>query len=162
MCFDLVFLNKIYIYFPTAGQNTMQYTSGDVSKLMSFTPILNGLELQYPISNFSNGLPVNCGVNSSKVGFPNHGLNRNNVFTWMVQSYILTSIFQLDKCRKLLQIAEKCLEGGNYFGGIEACNEILDGHGRNIGVIFKHDSLCTRAALLLKVLFWYVNFIAWS
>ncbi|XP_022133751.1 WD and tetratricopeptide repeats protein 1 isoform X3 [Momordica charantia] len=105
-----------------AGQNTMQYTSGDVSKLMSFTPILNGLELQYPISNFSNGLPVNCGVNSSK----------------------------LDKCRKLLQIAEKCLEGGNYFGGIEACNEILDGHGRNIGVIFKHDSLCTRAALLLK------------
>lgn len=63
----------------------------------------------------------------------------------------LTSIFQLDRSRKLLQIAEKCLEGGNYFGGIEACNEILDGNGRNIGVILKHDSLCTRAALLLKV-----------
>ncbi|XP_022982475.1 WD and tetratricopeptide repeats protein 1-like isoform X2 [Cucurbita maxima] len=96
-----------------AGQSTMQYTSGDVSKLMSFTPILNGLELQYPISNLSNSLP-------------------------------------LDKCRKLLQIAEKCTEVGNYFGGIEACNEILDGYGRNIGVIFKHDSLCTRAGLLLK------------
>ncbi|XP_023524085.1 WD and tetratricopeptide repeats protein 1-like isoform X4 [Cucurbita pepo subsp. pepo] len=40
-----------------AGQSTMQYTSGDVSKLMSFTPILNGLELQYPISNLSNSLP---------------------------------------------------------------------------------------------------------
>ncbi|XP_023524081.1 WD and tetratricopeptide repeats protein 1-like isoform X1 [Cucurbita pepo subsp. pepo] len=104
-----------------AGQSTMQYTSGDVSKLMSFTPILNGLELQYPISNLSNSLPVSCGLNA-----------------------------KLDKCRKLLQIAEKCTEVGNYFGGIEACNEILDGYGRNIGVIFKHDSLCTRAGLLLK------------
>ena len=44
------------------------------------------------------------------------------------------------------------MEGGNYFGGIEACNEILDGFGRIIGVILKHDSLCTRAALLLKVM----------
>ncbi|XP_022976302.1 WD and tetratricopeptide repeats protein 1-like [Cucurbita maxima] len=104
-----------------AGLGTMQYTSGDVSKLMSFTPILNGLELQHPVSNLSNGLPLNGGVNA-----------------------------KLDKCRKLLQIAEKCLEGGNYFGGIEACNEILDGFGRIIGVILKHDSLCSRAALLLK------------
>ncbi|XP_038899404.1 WD repeat protein iqw1 isoform X2 [Benincasa hispida] len=104
-----------------AGLGTMQYTSGDVSKLMSFTPVLNGLELQPSISNLSNGLPLNCGVNA-----------------------------KLDKCRKLLQIAEKCLDSGNYFGGIEACNEILDGYGRSIGVIFKHDTLCTRAALLLK------------
>ncbi|KAA0038676.1 WD and tetratricopeptide repeats protein 1 isoform X1 [Cucumis melo var. makuwa] len=101
-----------------AGLGTMQYTSGDVSKLMSFTPVLNGFELQHHVSNLSNSLPLNCA--------------------------------KLDKCRKLLQIAEKCLEGGNYFGGIEACNEILDGNGRNISVIFKHDSLCTRAALLLK------------
>lgn len=72
----------------------------------------------------------------------------------MAQSFNLTSIFQLDRCRKLLQIAEKCLEGGNYFGGIEACNEILDGYGRNIGVMFKHDTLCIRAALLLKVQFY--------
>lgn len=119
---------------------------------MSFTPILNGLELQYPISNLSNGLPVNCGVNA-KVCYSNEGIKWNNVITWMVQIYNLTSIFQLDKCRKLLQIAEKCSEVGNYFGGIKACNEILDGYGRNIGVIFKHDSLCTRAALLLKVHF---------
>ncbi|KAE8651395.1 WD repeat protein iqw1 isoform X2 [Cucumis sativus] len=103
------------------GLGTMQYTSGDVSKLMSFTPVLNGFELQHHVSNLSNSFPLNCGGNA-----------------------------KLDRSRKLLQIAEKCLEGGNYFGGIEACNEILDGNGRNIGVILKHDSLCTRAALLLK------------
>jgi hypothetical protein len=32
-----------------AGRSAMQYTSGDVSKLMSFTP---GAELQPPVSNF--------------------------------------------------------------------------------------------------------------
>ena len=64
MCFDLVLSNCIYIFFPTAGLGTMQYTSGDVSKLMSFTPILNGLELQHPVPNLSNGLPLNGGVNA--------------------------------------------------------------------------------------------------
>ncbi|KAG7024572.1 WD and tetratricopeptide repeats protein 1, partial [Cucurbita argyrosperma subsp. argyrosperma] len=47
-----------------AGLGTMQYTSGDVSKLMSFTPILNGLELQHPVPNLSNGLLLNGGVNA--------------------------------------------------------------------------------------------------
>lgn len=36
----------------------MQYTSGDAAKILSFTPILNGLELQQPASNvFTSRLP---------------------------------------------------------------------------------------------------------
>lgn len=62
-------------------------------------------------------------------------------------------LLQLDKCRKLVQFAERCLkEGTDYFYGIEACNEVLDGHTHEIGPTLKHDCLCTRAALLLKVL----------
>lgn len=41
----------------------MQYTPGDVSKLMSFSPILNGVELQPPVSNV----------------FPSHLPRKNNV-----------------------------------------------------------------------------------
>lgn len=55
-----------------------------------------------------------------------------------------------DKCKKLIQIAQRSLEGANYFYGIEACNEILDGYGRYISPSLKHECLCTRAALLLK------------
>jgi hypothetical protein len=64
----------------------------------------------------------------------------------------LTWLLQLEKCRKLVQIAEKALEEGTcYFYGIEACNEVLDGHGRVIGPALRHECLCIRAALLLKV-----------
>lgn len=36
----------------------MQYTSEDVSKLTSFTPMLNGVELHQPASKiFTNGVP---------------------------------------------------------------------------------------------------------
>ncbi|XP_012067963.1 WD and tetratricopeptide repeats protein 1 isoform X2 [Jatropha curcas] len=106
-----------------AGGSAMQYTSGDASKLMTFTPILNGLELQPPPSDvFRSGLHFKSNLAS-----------------------------MLDKCRKLLKIAEKCLEdGANYYHGIEACNEVLDRHGQDIGAAIRHDCLCTRAALLLK------------
>ncbi|KAG2692462.1 hypothetical protein I3843_08G054500 [Carya illinoinensis] len=106
-----------------AGRSAMQYTSGDVSKLMNFTPILNGVELQPAVSNvFSSCL---C---------------RKTTFAAL-----------LDKCRKLIQIAENTLkEATNYFYGIEACNEVLDGYGHDIGPKLKHECLCLRAALLLK------------
>lgn len=59
---------------------------------------------------------------------------------------------QLDKCRKLVQIAEKSLlENTDYYYGIEACNDVLDCHGREIGPMLMHECLCIRAALLLKV-----------
>lgn len=68
-------------------------------------------------------------------------------------SACLTWLFQLDKCRKLIQIAEQALEEAtNYFYGIEACNEVLDGYGHGIGPKLKHECLCLRAALLLKVI----------
>lgn len=58
---------------------------------------------------------------------------------------------QLQKCRKLVKIAEKCLnEAADYYYGIEACNEVLDG-GYKIDPMLRHDSLCLRAALLLQV-----------
>ncbi|KAA8528339.1 hypothetical protein F0562_035694 [Nyssa sinensis] len=106
-----------------AGGNAMQYTSGDASKLMSFFPIVNGVELQSSASTvFHSGFPLKSNVAAT-----------------------------LDKCRKLVQIAEKSLkEGADYFHGIEACNEVLDGHGRLIGPVLMHECLCIRAALLLK------------
>ena len=48
-------------------------------------------------------------------------------------------------------MARRSLDEGNYFYGIEACNEVLDGYYGDIGSTLKHDYLCTRAALLLKV-----------
>lgn len=106
-----------------AGRSAMQYTPGDVSKLMSFSPILNGVELQPPVSNV----------------FPSHLPRKNNVAATR------------EKCRRLIQIAEKCLEEAtNYFYGIEACSEVLDGYVHDVGPMLKCECLCLRAALLLQ------------
>lgn len=61
--------------------------------------------------------------------------------------------FQLDKCRALIQFAKQSLEEEKYYYGIESCNEVLDGYGDIIGPALKHEALCIRAALLLKVFF---------
>ncbi|KAL2512606.1 transducin family protein/WD-40 repeat family protein [Abeliophyllum distichum] len=107
---------------PAPGSE-MSYTLGDVSKLMSFNPMTSRVELHSSVSGvFFNGFPV-----------------RNQVAA------------KLDKCRKLVQIAEKSLkEGTDFYYGVEACNEVLDGHGHEIGPTLVHECLCIRAALLLK------------
>ncbi|XP_004501616.1 protein ALTERED SEED GERMINATION 2 [Cicer arietinum] len=105
-----------------AGVNEMQYTSGDVSKLTTYSPIVNGAELQPFVSNvFPNGFPT-----------------KKNIAA------------KLDKCRKLIKYAKKSLEEGTPYYGIEACNEVLNGYNHIIGPALKHECLCTRAALLLK------------
>ncbi|XP_044499160.1 protein ALTERED SEED GERMINATION 2-like [Mangifera indica] len=59
---------------------------------------------------------------------------------------------RLEKCRMLTEIAGNYLdEGANPFHGVEACNEALEGHGSEIGSMLRHECLCTRAALLLKI-----------
>lgn len=59
---------------------------------------------------------------------------------------------QVEKCRKLVKFAEKCLEEDtDVHYGIEACNEVLEGHGHEIGTKLMHECLCIRAVLLLKV-----------
>ncbi|KAH7849365.1 hypothetical protein Vadar_016831 [Vaccinium darrowii] len=106
-----------------AGGSAMQYTPADASKIMTFTPVLNGVELQ-----------------SSTIGFLRNGLPLKS-----------NGSATLDKCRKLVQIAEKSLlENKDYYYGIEACNDVLDCHGREIGPMLMHECLCIRAALLLK------------
>ncbi|XVF36615.1 hypothetical protein REPUB_Repub19eG0072400 [Reevesia pubescens] len=106
-----------------ASGSLMQYTSADASKSMTFTPVLNRLEHKPPVSSvFQNGLP-----------------RRSNIAA------------RIEKCRMLIEIAKRCLhEGTDIFHAIEACNEFLDGHGSDIGLTLRHDSFCTRAALLLK------------
>lgn len=65
----------------------------------------------------------------------------------------LMRLLQLEKCRMLIEIAGNYLEeGANPFYGVEACNEVLEGHGSEIGSMLMHECLCMRAALLLKVL----------
>ena len=69
-------------------------------------------------------------------------------------------VLQLHKCRELIQYAKKSLDqGADFYYGIEACNEILDGCGHIIGPAMKQECLCTRAALLLKVLVDFVQLI---
>lgn len=47
----------------TDGRSALQYTAGDASKLLSFTPMLNGLELYQPVSNVSQpNLPIQSKV----------------------------------------------------------------------------------------------------
>ncbi|GMI90994.1 ALTERED SEED GERMINATION 2 [Hibiscus trionum] len=106
-----------------ASESLMQYTSGDASKLMTFSPVLNKLEYQPPLSSvFQNGLR-----------------SRSNTAA------------RIEKCRMLVEIAKRSLdEGTNIFHAIEACNEVLDGHGSDIGPVLRLECFCTRSALLLK------------
>ncbi|XP_015934847.1 protein ALTERED SEED GERMINATION 2 [Arachis duranensis] len=104
-----------------AGLNDMQYTSGDVSKLMTYSPTINGMELQPSVSSvFPNGFSI-----------------KKNVAA------------KIDYCRKLIKYAEKTLNDGPYYG-IEACNEVLNCYSLTIGPALKYECLCIRAALLLK------------
>lgn len=67
-------------------------------------------------------------------------------------SYTLTWQLQIEKCRKMIETSKKSLEEGTHvFHAIEACNEVLDGHGSDIGPALRHECFFTRAALLLKV-----------
>ncbi|KAK6938093.1 WD40 repeat [Dillenia turbinata] len=106
-----------------AGGSAMQYTSGDFAKLMSSTHVPCGVELQPPVSEtLTDSSPFKS-----------------------------SAAARLDKCRKLIQYADKSLnEGKDYYNGIEACNEVLDGHGHEIGSLLRHECLWIRAALLLK------------
>ncbi|XP_044475514.1 protein ALTERED SEED GERMINATION 2-like isoform X2 [Mangifera indica] len=96
-------------------RSVTRYTAGDASKMMSFVPALDRVELHPPISD-CNGLAA-----------------------------------RIEKCRMLVEIAGNYLEEGtNPCYGVEACNEVLEGHGTEIGSKLRHECLCTRAALLLK------------
>ncbi|KAK4352344.1 hypothetical protein RND71_027862 [Anisodus tanguticus] len=103
--------------------SSISYTSGDVSNLMNFAPLLNGIDLQSSVSGtFLNG--------SSSKRIP---------------------ATKLEKCKKLIQTAVKSLkEDSNFYYGIEACNEVLDGYRDEIGPLLTFECLCIRAAILLK------------
>ncbi|KAM7514516.1 hypothetical protein LguiA_004099 [Lonicera macranthoides] len=107
---------------PARGSG-MQYTAGDALKLFSFNSVLNGVELKPSVSGVSrNGFPMKKNISAL-----------------------------VDKCRKLVKFAEKCLvEDTDVHYGIEACNEVLEGHGQEIGTKLMQECLCIRAALLLK------------
>ncbi|XP_019438517.1 PREDICTED: WD and tetratricopeptide repeats protein 1 [Lupinus angustifolius] len=106
-----------------AGVNEMQYTSGDVSKLMTYSPTTDGVELQPFVSNvFPNDFPVKKNIAEKH-----------------------------DMCKKLLKFAKKSLNKGTTpHYGIEACNEVLNGQSHVVGPALKYQCLCIRAALLLQ------------
>ncbi|KAJ4796571.1 hypothetical protein LUZ62_047817 [Rhynchospora pubera] len=61
------------------------------------------------------------------------------------------NLYRLEVRKKLAQLAIKCLDRPkDYLYGIDACNEVLEGNGPDIGPALKHDCLCIRATLLLK------------
>ncbi|KAL9245565.1 hypothetical protein vseg_019201 [Gypsophila vaccaria] len=112
----------VYLMDVNRDSGCVRYTSGDVARLSSFSPILDAVNLSH----------LRAATNDSNS---------------TVRSY---ATIQLDKCRQLVKLAENCLnEGSDYYYGIEVCNEVLDG-GYEIDPMLKHDCLCVRAALLLK------------
>ncbi|KAK1286993.1 hypothetical protein QJS10_CPB19g01541 [Acorus calamus] len=107
-----------------SGQSSMRYSAGDYSKHIRLAPPIScGSEIP-------SLLPTVSAVSSVK---------RNNIAD------------KLDMYHKLVQVGEKSLkEASAYMYGIEACCEVLDGKGPEIGDALKHECLCTRAALFLK------------
>ncbi|XP_058091206.1 protein ALTERED SEED GERMINATION 2-like isoform X5 [Magnolia sinica] len=106
------------------GESSMRYRAGDVAKQMDLDPLLSGAEP-------SPSQPILL-----RTGAP-HDSHTSS---------------RLRKSYELVQAAEKSLEGPNYSYGIEACSEVLDGNGPEIGTKLKHDCLSTRAALFLKLI----------
>nr|GMD99564.1 WD and tetratricopeptide repeats protein 1 isoform X1 [Ipomoea batatas] len=107
---------------PARG-SSICYSYEDAAKLLNFNPTNSGVELQSSVTG----------------DFLNGSLTRQ-------------SAAKLDLCRKLIQAAEKILkEETSFYYGIEACNEVLDGYGDEIGPKLISECLCIRAALLLKI-----------
>ncbi|KAK1263617.1 hypothetical protein QJS04_geneDACA011951 [Acorus gramineus] len=106
-----------------SSQNSMRYSAGDYSKHIRLAPISCESEIPFP-------LPIVSAVSSVK---------RNNIAD------------KLDMYHKLVQVGEKSLkEASAYMYGIEACCEVLDRKGPEIGDALRHECLCNRAALFLK------------
>lgn len=126
----------------------MKYTAADVSKLTTFAPWPNVVEMQpTPSINHPHHLAVRFYLNLVLILFKNGADALSTVI-----SVCLIQASQLKKCQSLMENAEACLrEGTNCYYGIEACNEVLDGHGQVIEPALRLECLCTRAALLLKV-----------
>nr|XP_029121469.1 WD and tetratricopeptide repeats protein 1 isoform X3 [Elaeis guineensis] len=104
------------------GQSVMSYTADDVPKQLCIAPLFKETKVPSPSAVSSDNLPE--------------------------RKYHLR---RLGLCKKLVQYAAKALdEGSDLFYGIEACNEVLDGKGPEIGLALRHECLCIRAALLLK------------
>ncbi|EHA8588801.1 putative WD and tetratricopeptide repeats protein 1 [Cocos nucifera] len=107
------------------GQSSMRYAADDVPKQLCIAPLFKETKVPSPPAVSSNNLPE--------------------------RKYDLCRVGKLDMCKKLVQLAAKALdEGLNLFYGIEACNEVLDGKGPEIGLALQHECLCIRSALLLK------------
>lgn len=106
-----------------AHGSSISYSNGHVSNLMNFAPVVNGIELQSSVS----GILLN-GSSSKRI-----------------------PAAKLEKCKRLIQMAVKSLkEDSNFYYGLEACNEVLDGCRDEIGPLLTFECLCTRAAILLK------------
>nr|GEV41649.1 hypothetical protein [Tanacetum cinerariifolium] len=112
----------VYLMDVNPGQTSAtRYTSDDAMKFFNPTVILKEVQSKPPVSDFPNCSP-----------------SEKNLAA------------RLDRCQELLQIAEKSLkEGANFYYGIEACNDVLHGHGQ-IGHTLIYKCLCLRASLLLK------------
>lgn len=68
--------------------------------------------------------------------------------------------FQVDMCKKFMQATTRSLEmGKNLMHGIEACSEVLESMGSDIDDDMRHEFLCTRAALYLKVCLLSLSFV---
>ncbi|XP_068638965.1 protein ALTERED SEED GERMINATION 2 isoform X2 [Aristolochia californica] len=116
----------VYLMDANLGsKNVLRYSVEDVSQQVNSAPTLSEMETAQDLI----AKPFQCSNDS--IGNCNHPT-------------------RLHQCQELLEAAEKCLERSDYFNGIEACNELLDGRIREIGPALEYGCLCTRSALFLK------------
>lgn len=147
----------MYVYVGAARGSAICYSYEDAAKLLSFNPTISGVELQSSVNGDLNGSLTR--QSAAKV---NKFCSQLQFLMTEIITIVLTNLacikltshcfLQLDLCRKLIQAAEKILkEETSFYYGIEACNEVLDGYGDEIGPTLIAECLCIRAALLLKV-----------
>lgn len=145
----------MYVYVGAARGSSICYSYEDAAKLLNFNPTNSGVELQSSVTgDFLNGSLTRQSAAKVTKFWSQLQILMTEIITIVLVciKLILRCFLQLDLCRKLIQAAEKILkEETSFYYGIEACNEVLDGYGDEIGPKLISECLCIRAALLLKV-----------
>jgi WD and tetratricopeptide repeats protein 1 len=95
-----------------------------------------------------------------KMGSPCHTISVSWSAIHIEPLCLLWLPFQVDMCKKFMQVATRSLETGkNLMLGIEACSEVLESMEPDIDDDTRHEFLCTRAALYLKVCLLPLSFV---
>ncbi|KAF3326482.1 WD and tetratricopeptide repeats protein 1 isoform X2 [Carex littledalei] len=140
-------LHLTHVAFSPNGDEVLLSYSGEHVYLMDLTSDSGKNAMRYSVGDIQKCLYV--------PPFPAVPYQPSSWPSISVKPSTKYSLQKLEVRKKLVQFATKCLDNlsdysSDYLYGIDACNEVLDGKGPDIGSSLRHDCLCIRAALLLK------------